>query len=353
MGHALTIRSVDDLRPHWRSLMLADQRFQWREEGDGTWVCSLNQASARFRPLLAVGLSAHQVESLAQVTAGQGTPALVVVPSLSGSTYEACRARGLSCLDLNGRMFLHAPGFLVERALPSGRHFRTGLPARRLFSGRACRLARVLLSQKGAMWTIRDLARDARLSLGTVQSLLVAYHRDGLVAGVRGDWRVTSTDKLVEAWRSADRWNRRVTETWFGADLSDWRHVCRQVVLRLGRDAGVAFTQFAGAGLRRTDPALPRVTFYTTAAVTDLAEVLGWDPGRKDSEILVLTPEDPAIGDQGINVEGLPVCCDGQIYVDLVAAGAGHGIDAEAFKSWGGFLQPQGSSKGLPKRSDP
>jgi hypothetical protein len=256
-------------------------------------------------------------------------------------------------LDLNGRMFLHAPGFLVERALPSGRHFRTGLPARRLFSGRACRLARVLLSQKGALWTIRDLARDARLSLGTVQSLLVAYHRDGLVSGSRGDWRLTSADPLLDAWRSADRWEQRVTQTWFKADIADWRQVCRQVLVKLGRDAGVAFTQFTGAALRGGSAAVPRVTFYTSATPADLAAACGWHPGRKDSEILVLTPEDPAISDHGNSVEGLPMCGDGQIYVDLVAAGAGHGIDAEAFKSWGGFLQPQGSSKGLPKRSDP
>jgi len=342
MGHALTIKTIDDLRPHWRSMLLGDQRFRWQEEGDGTLICSLNEASARFRPVLAVGLSAHQVESFMRVTAGQGTPALVVVPSLSGSAYEACRARGLSCVDLNGRMFLNAAGFLVERPAPTIRRFRAGLPVRRIFAGKACRLARVLLSQPGVLWTIRDLAREARLSIGTVQSLLVAYHRDGLVSGSRGDWRLSSADPLLEAWRSGDRWEQRVTETWFKADIADWRQVCRQVLAKLGRNAGVAFTQFTGAGLRCGSSGMPRITFYTSAASAGLAAAFGWHFGREDSEILVLSPEDPAISDHGGNVEGLPVCCDGQIYVDLIAAERDDTGDAEAFRRWRGFLQPQG-----------
>ncbi len=343
MGHAQTIHSIDELKPYFRAMLREPGPLRWKEESDGTLVCSANQASARFRLVLSVGLSAHQVESFVQVTAGrpagQGTPTLVVVPSLSSSAYEACRARGLSCADLNGRMFLHAVGFLVERP-PKIRRFRGGVPVRRLFAGRACRLARVLLSQPAVLWTIRDLAREARLSLGTVQSLLVAYHRDGLVAGRRGDWRLSSPNPLLDAWRAADQWERRVTETWFRADVSDWRSVCRQIVVKLGRETGLAFTQFAGVGLRCGSAAIPRISFYTTAAPAEVAAALAWRPGWNGSEILVLTPKDPAVHEHGSNVEGLPLCGDGQIYVDLVAAGSDHAADAVAFRSWRGFLKP-------------
>jgi hypothetical protein len=343
MGHALTIHSIDELKPYFRALLREEGPLRWKEEQDGILVCSVHQASARFRPVLAVGLSAHQVESFVQVTAGrpagQGTPALVVVPSLSSSAYEACRARGLSCADLNGRMFLQAVGFLVERP-PKVRRFRGGLPVRRLFAGRACRLARALLSQPGVLWTIRDLAREAQLSIGTVQSLLVAYHRDGLVAGRHGDWRLSSPDPLLDAWRAADRWERRVTETWFRADVSEWRSVCRQIVVKLGRETSLAFTQFAGAGLRCGSSAIPRISFYTTAAPAEVGAALEWRPGWNGSEILVLTPEDPAISNLGRNVEGLPVCGDGQIYVDLVAAGPDQAADAAAFRHGRGFLKP-------------
>ena len=47
---------------------------------------------------------------------------------------------------------------------------------------------------------------------------------------------------------------------------------------------------------------------------------------------MVLTPQDRAVGDHGTSVEGLPVCSDGQIYIDLVAAGADYAEQAEAFR---------------------
>src|SRR5690349_11730495 len=111
MGHALTIHTLDELKPHFRDMLREEGPLRWKEDPDGILICHFHQASARFRPVLAPGLSAHQVENFAQVTAGQGTPTLIVVPALSASAYEACRARGVSCADLNGRMFLHAEGF--------------------------------------------------------------------------------------------------------------------------------------------------------------------------------------------------------------------------------------------------
>lgn len=338
MGHAQTIRSVEELRPHFRSLLLGETRFRWKEEQDGTLICSLNQASARFRPMLAVGLSSHQVENLARLTIKQEISALVVVPSLSGQAYEACRARGISCLDLNGRLLLQGPGFLVDRPGATAKRFRTGFPARRLFAGRACRLARVLLTQPGVMWAIRDLAREAKLSVGTVQSLLAAYHREGLIVGTRGDWRVASAEQLLNAWRSADQWGRRVTEFWFHVEITDWRHLCGQILVTLGRNAGLTFTQFAGAALRTETAMIPWLTFYTMVPAAEVGTALGWQPGRSQKGVLVLNPKDPAVADHGMSVGGLPVCCDPQIYVDLLAAGTEYFAQADEFRNWPGFL---------------
>jgi hypothetical protein len=46
--------------------------------------------------MLAMGLSSHEVENLAGLTANQRASALVVVPSLSRQAYEAYRTRGIS-----------------------------------------------------------------------------------------------------------------------------------------------------------------------------------------------------------------------------------------------------------------
>jgi hypothetical protein len=189
------------------------------------------------------------------------------------------------------------------------------------------------------MWAIRDLAREAKLSVGTVQSLLAAYHREGLVAGTRGDWRVASVDQLMMAWRSADRWSRRVTESWFNIELGDWRRLCGHILVKLGRDAGLSFTQFAGAALRRGTETVPWVTFYTTLPAIDVGSALGCHPGRSERGILILNPQDPAVSDHATSVGGLPVCCDPQVYVDLLAAGPEYSAQADDFRKWFGFLK--------------
>jgi hypothetical protein len=339
MGHAQSIRTVKELQPHFRSLLLGVSRFRWKEEPDGTLICSVDQASARFRPVFTLGVSAHQVQTFSELGARPEARPLVVVPALSGIAYETCRKHGVSCLDLNGRVFLRASGFLVERPSPTSRRFRAGFPARRLFAGRACRLARVLLTQPGMMWAIRDLAREAKLSVGSVQSLLVAYHREGLVAGTRGDWRVVSPDTLLDAWQSADLWEKRVTESWFNVELADWRLLCGQILRKLGRNAGLAFTQFAGARLRRGDATMPWVAFYTQLPFTEVATALGWQLGRGHKGVLVLSARDPAVSEHVTNVDGLPICCDAQVYIDLIATGSDYAADAEEFRKWTGFLK--------------
>jgi hypothetical protein len=45
------------------------------------------------------------------------------------------------------------------------------------------------------------------------------------------------------------------------------------------------------------------------------------------------------VADHGRSVGGLPVCCDAQVYVDLLAAGPKYSTEAEEFQNWLGFLK--------------
>src|ERR1700677_2863370 len=65
---------------------------------------------------------------------------LLVVPRLSDAFLEACRRKNVNVADLNGRLYLRAPGILVSHSPLPGRDFRFEHEPRNVYVGKSVRI---------------------------------------------------------------------------------------------------------------------------------------------------------------------------------------------------------------------
>lgn len=287
--------------------------------------------SCKLRP------TARDVE-LAKERAGDAHPALAAV-HLPKPLVERCQEQGVSCLDLNGRLYLRAPGFLVDRE-PREKRFRTAEPERDLFAGKSGRLARVFLSFPGRAWKQGELGALTGCSAGLVSRLVHEYARLGWLTRTGGSWALGKPDALLDAWAAADRWEHRVTVRQYSGLERDPGRLARDFLDRHGGDGPLAFTQWFAATHRRPYAELPVVSVYRPKFLSPEAMAAqGLREVANGGRLWVLVPRDEGVFQAGQTVDGLPLVCDAQIYLDLLPVGLRGPDAARALREWEGFCQ--------------
>lgn len=281
----------------------------------------------------------RDVEKLA-ARGGNGWSPLLATVRATDSLIEHCKRLGVSCLDLNGRVWLRAKGVLVDRDAPWGAVlFRTAEAPVNVFSLKGSRLARALLAFPGRQWCQAELADLTGLSQGLLSRLLKQASAEGWVTGSRGDWSVEDANALLDAWKAADVWRKRVTVRQYSVLEGDLTKLARCVFEQATGE--VAFTQWFAAGLRFPYTDVPIVSAYVAETPQRaLAERLGAREVSSGGKLWLITPKDVGVF-QGIRrVDTIPIVCDVQIYLDLLEVGLRGPDQAEALRAWEGFSKP-------------
>lgn len=266
-----------------------------------------------------------------------GPSPLLATVQATESLIEHCKRLGVSCLDLNGRLWLRARGVLVDREAPRGSvRFRTAEAPANVFSLKGSRLVRALLSFPGRQWCQTELADLTGLSQGLLSRLLKQASAEGWVAGSRGDWSVKDADALLDAWKAADAWQKRGAVHQYSALEGDLTKLAERVLEYATGD--VAFTQWFAAGLRFPYADVPIVSAYVAEAPQRaLAAALGVREVSSGGKLWLITPKDVGVFQAVQQVDAIPIVCDVQIYLDLLQVGLRGPDQAEALRAWEGF----------------
>ncbi|TFH13374.1 MAG: hypothetical protein E4H02_11930 [Lentisphaerales bacterium] len=283
--------------------------------------------------------SVKDVEKLAE-RAVSGTAPLLATVQATRSLVQHCKRLGVNCLDLNGRIWLRAKGVLVDRETSRGPvQYRTGEAPVNPFSLKGSRLARVLLSFPERQWRQTELAEFTGLSQGLLSRLLKQATAEGWVAGSRGDWSVTDADGLLDAWKEADTWKKRGNLRQYSALEGDLSKLAKRVLQCATGE--VAFTQWFAAGRRFPYADVPIVSAYVAETPgVRLAAELGAREVSSGGKLWLITPKDAGVFQAIRRVDGIPIACDVQIYLDLLQVGFRGPDQAEALRSWEGFRKP-------------
>ncbi|MFA6132830.1 MAG: type IV toxin-antitoxin system AbiEi family antitoxin [Phycisphaerae bacterium] len=152
------------------------------------------EARSRVTPKLALGM----LPGLSKVPA-DGHPMLCTY-SVSPRVAELCRQNNVAYLDEAGNCWIRTPGLCVHMTgHPSTRPDTR--PAVDPFASLSSRISRVFLGNPSKAWTLSDLAKEAKVSVGLAWKVKKALLEEGFIQV--SDKRIVLRDAagLLDAWK--------------------------------------------------------------------------------------------------------------------------------------------------------
>jgi hypothetical protein len=268
---------------------------------------------------------------------------LLVVPRLTPAFLDACRQNQACVADLNGQLYLRAPGLLISLPALPHRNIRFELEPRNVFVGKSVRIVRSLLADPERVWRQADLLERTGATSGLVSRIVTHLQRQGLLKKVDARrFHVVTPSLLLDAWAQADDFSRRaITHRFTTLEQDPVRIAKRLRNVLTHHGPHFAFTQWIAAWLRHPYTEPPVVSLYVPQlpAQTILDE-LGLRPVSEAGRVWFHLPADEGVFRETRVVQDLPLVSDAQIYIDLLKTGLRGPEQAEALREWSGFLKP-------------
>lgn len=350
MSKQRTISTEAQLREAVRTLWAEDSALNWRwkewqprrERGiDAIGDLVLDKRRVTFAVEFKLNPAARDVEFLAKQK--HQYPLLLIAPNISGTLARLCREKGVSCADLNGRLWLRTEGLLVERDAKHPR-FRPAVASPDPFSVKSSRLVRTLLTHRDREWSHKELVERTGLSKGLVSRLARHLVEQGLLAQKDRALHVKQWDALLDAWAAQDDWRKRTTVHQYSLLVTEPREVATRLRDFMG-DAPHAFTQWIAGWLRHPYTLPPVVTAYVSrfpdagAFEKQLLARRVEDGGR----LWLVVPKDEGVFRETQPVDGFTLAADVQIYLDLLRAGQRGDEQAAELRKWPDFAGGRGA----------
>ncbi len=249
---------------------------------------------------------------------GQGL-AVLVAPRLEREAQMLCREAGVGYFDLAGSAGLQTPQLYVEIAgerVTSDQKRIIQTP----FEGKSERVVRRLLLEPGRVWSMRDLAAAADVSLGLASMVTTTLTELGGVLKGRSGLSVMDPGLLLDAWSDRYDLRRSLFHTWRSDKDSELLQV-ELGSLRLPADQRYALTLWSGAQrLLPFDEPTNYLALYWSGEPQDLAERLRLSEAVGRTAVFIFTPYDEAVFWEARRCrDGTMVAHPLQVYLDLAS----------------------------------
>ncbi|HTW92494.1 MAG TPA: hypothetical protein VMH22_12400 [bacterium] len=243
-------------------------------------------AAARLRALVA-----------ASRASGRSRYGVFVAPYISENTRRVCRDEHIGFIDLCGNCLLTVDGAYISM---EGRPnlFRTGRGLKSLFTPKAGRCVRVVLTDTGREWRVSDLAAEAKVSMGQashVKTLLL----DAELASESGKgpgrrFRLAKPEELLLEWSKNYSYTRNSPTEYYA--FEETRALERRLAAYCrGNNLDYAFTITSGAALIAPMPRYDTAFAYVSGRQDELQSALGLKPVSGDANLVFLEPYDEGV----------------------------------------------------------
>lgn len=249
-------------------------------------------------------------------SAPPGTYGILVAPYISPKAAEICAEEKIGYVDLSGNCLLSFGQIYIERqgrpnAFSEKRYLRS------LYSPKAERVLRVLLTNPHGQWKIQTLAEEAQVSLGQASKVKTILTDREWVSPEHGRIRLMKPTELLSEWAlNYDPKRNEVRE--FYTLKKAWEIEADLAELCSKRGITYALTGFSGAA--RLAPAVryQRAFAYVDGPQRDIASWLGLKEVSSGANVSLLRPYDEGVFYGMRAVDGTWIASPVQIYLDLV-----------------------------------
>jgi DNA-binding MarR family transcriptional regulator len=248
-------------------------------------------------------------------------------PYLSEASMKICREYGIGYIDLAGNSLLNFESVFIKTEGRPNPYVSTR-PLRNLFSPKSTRVLRVLLTNPNQGWYVKDIAEEAKVSLGkasNVKQRLLDYEYAEQVPGQRQKKiRLADPEKLLKDW--ADNYSYIDNRLFSYYSLEDPMEIEERIMsfcANTGVRCALTLTS-ADARLTHFLRGAARSFMYIEKPLEPAASYLGLnevDLGLKEVDsgenVTIMVPYDEGVFYGVQEVDNLNIVSDIQLYLDL------------------------------------
>jgi hypothetical protein len=245
-----------------------------------------------------------------------GIYGVFMAPYISPRSADICSKEGIGYIDLAGNCRLcFRQVYIEQQGRPNPFAKRRDL--RSLYSPKAARVLRVLLAASQKTWKIKDLAKEADVSLGQASNVKkLMGDREWICTGPDGV-ALNKPEQLLAEWAENYTYRKNPVREFYSLKSiteieAEIAQVCRQ------KDLKYALTGFSGAARLAPTVRYQRVTAYVEETEEDLASLLNLKEVPSGANVSLLTPYDEGVFYGVREIEGIRIACPVQIYLDLL-----------------------------------
>lgn len=244
-----------------------------------------------------------------------GLYGVFAAPYISPRTAEICVQEKIGYLDLAGNCRLTFGQVYIEQQ-GSPNPFTQKRDLRSLYSPKAARVLRVLLTDATKPWRIQAIAEEADVSLGqvaNVKSLLEA--REWLGSSEAG-LLLKDPSSLLAEWAENSNYRKNVSRNYYTLKSvteieADLAKACD------GEGIRYALSGFSGAARYAPSVRYQRAMAYVSLDVERIAKLLSLKEVTSGANVTFLVPYDEGVLYGTRVVEGICIASPVQVYLDL------------------------------------
>ncbi len=257
-------------------------------------------------------LTTYQIKDW--ISKGIGTYGIFIAPYISPETAIICSDAGIGYLDLAGNCLLSFETIFIHREGKA--NLTRSRKLRSLYSRKAERILRVLLTESKQNWKTEALAKTAKVSYGQVAKVKnLLADREWLAPSENGI-RLKDPSAVLDEWITQYRYKRnQVVEYYAMADVVECEAKLAEACDR--RKTRYALTAFSGAARLSPTVRYQRMTAYIDGDPNLLADALGWKLVTSGANVNLLVPYDEGVFFGAQEINGIQIASPVQIYLDL------------------------------------
>ncbi len=270
---------------------------EWKSQGEPRYI---RQAAEKLREYQAKYPAAYPI---------------VIAPFITDSTADLLSSKKLGYFDLAGNALIDC-GPIFVRVSGKTRRNPVQRKLKSLFSPRSSRIVRVLLSNPQRRWLLRDLSKEADVSIGLVSKVKQKLIELEFASESRGVSVAKPGDLLDEWARNYSYSDNRIERYYSSLDPIDLEKqlgdVARSRVWRY------ALTMFSGASKIEPFVRYNFASFYYSGPTEEVISELKLKPTPSGANVWIFTPRDEGMYWGTQQAGELAIVSNVQLYLDLI-----------------------------------
>lgn len=240
---------------------------------------------------------------------------VLAAPYISDRSREICRELGIGCIDLAGNALLAFDQVSVDwRGYPNPYPERRRLKS--VFSPRSSRVLRVLLSNPAKRWYVRDIALEARISLGQASDVKQVLLREEWLREEKKMFWPTKPEELLQEWaKNYDYRKNGLNWFYYGKSREEAEDAVGRQCEKLGVRCALAL--FSGANRIAAFVPSRRAFVFVERGLDEVANFMNLRRVDTGANVALLEPYDEGVFYGLQEVNGFKVVSDIQLYLDL------------------------------------